>query len=1183
MKKILSSLLTVVMLVTMVAVFAPIETSAAYSTSVSTSSKYTSDEIKAIVNASYDYDFANASEMLDYELAMGYLDYSSSAGNKYTIYVNRYTGALYYVNNSTGEILTSNTYNVGKGGVSGYATSVKRMLTSQIDIAFYETSNSSVKQSYNSAQWAAEYAQISVSAIAGGLRVSYTLGDTSTRFLLPGQITAERFENDILKPMVNYYEDMVKDVLDKYDVEYDESELNFFDLEEYNRQPVYTNGCVTSKALVAYVQNIFSICSDAIGASNNDVKSLKTARDNVISFYTKYDLLNPVGASEIAMNRYLNEYIADGFKETFQNEQIAVYRFAGTSNTEMRRYSTILRLYCSDYTFAQMYDAEAEVFYVFDSSSKPVFRCSLEYTFNNDGSLDVRLPANSISFDETVYTLETITALPYFGAGDMSQYGYMFTPDGSGSILEFEDFYRQSTTLNLSIFGTDYCYSKITGQHREQITMPVYGIVSTTAATPETQALTGCGETQTTGYFAILEEGASLADLIVSMRGSEHSFGTMYAQFTPYPSDEYDLSTTISVGGSGSYYMVSESKYTGSYVIRYAMLSNYDEAGFTPDYNGMARYYREYLKEDGTLTALENVNENLPLYIEALGSMEKIEKFLTFPVTVDVPLTTFEDVEAMYDRLADAKNEFLAEADRYDALAEAEEDDMELRQSYFAVADQYRSLAEQVYNVTNVNFKLTGFANGGMYYTYPVRVKWERCLGGKNGFKGLLEASESKGFGVYPEFDFQYINNNTLFDGMGKFGNVSRMVDNRYASKQMYDSVTGEFETLYAMLITPNRLDHLYSKFLKKFTKYDVKGISVSTLGSDLNSNFDDDNPINRDQAQTYVEELLDRMSSEYSVMISKGNAYSIKYADHIVDMCTDSSQFTYSSYAIPFVGLVLHGYVNYAGSEMNYEGTPEYQLLHCIESGSALYYTLAFRNTEFLKDDEILNTYYGIDFGNWYFDLVEQYSKLNDAIGDLQTYEIVEHKTLIAERVLSDAESLANDELLKNEFLMLVEKEIVKAVSDAFDSMREDPANVGRGVKLVVDEESLIAQAVSVLNIDNDALLESDFDEKLVEIVAAYENKYVGTSDNSLEVSVSTLEYETQYNYVTDSFAFDKNYDKTDYTVDNHLVTMVTYRDAATGDEVVFILNYNIYAVEVNLDADTTYTLNEYGYVRID
>ena len=62
-----------------------------------------------------------------------------------------------------------------------------------------------------------------------------------------------------------------------------------------------------------------------------------------------------------------------------------------------------------------------------------------------------------------------------------------------------------------------------------------------------------------------------------------------------------------------------------------------------------------------------------------------------------------------------------------------------------------------------------------------------------------------------------------------------------------------------------------------------------------------------------------------------------------------------------------------------------------------------------------------------------------------------------------------------------------------------------------------------------------------------------------------------------------DKDYYYTDYTVDNDLVTMVTYTDPETGDAVSFILNYNIYAVTVALDADHVYTIEKYGYVKVN
>ena len=48
----------------------------------------------------------------------------------------------------------------------------------------------------------------------------------------------------------------------------------------------------------------------------------------------------------------------------------------------------------------------------------------------------------------------------------------------------------------------------------------------------------------------------------------------------------------------------------------------------------------------------------------------------------------------------------------------------------------------------------------------------------------------------------------------------------------------------------------------------------------------------------------------------------------------------------------------------------------------------------------------------------------------------------------------------------------------------------------------------------------------------------------------------------------------------------MVTYKDPATGHEVVFILNYNIYDVDLVVDVDgNTFelTLGEYGYAKIE
>ena len=263
-----------------------------------------------------------------------------------------------------------------------------------------------------------------------------------------------------------------------------------------------------------------------------------------------------------------------------------------------------------------------------------------------------------------------------------------------------------------------------------------------------------------------------------------------------------------------------------------------------------------------------------------------------------------------------------------------------------------------------------------MYFTYPTKVKWEKACGGKDGFNSLLASSKEKNFSVYPEFDFQYINNTAMFDGISNKNTVSSMVDNRYASKQAYNSVLVEYESIFAMVISPDSLDRLYTKFLKNYSKYNADGISVSTLGSDLNSNFDKDNPINREESSQYVRNLLDRISSDYKIMLDKGNIYTVKYAEHILDISTDSSHLRDSSYTIPFTGMVLHGYVNYAGAALNYSGSPQYDILRAIENGASLYYLLCYQNTNYMKDDEGLSKYYGVNYETWFEKIVEQYDE---------------------------------------------------------------------------------------------------------------------------------------------------------------------------------------------------------------
>ena len=1135
--------------------------------------------------------------MLKDELAKGYLDFATSKDGKYMIYVNRYTGFLYYCNQLTGEILTSNPVNPGylNGDKMAITTATDRSdVMSQISVTLFESANSTVSYTYNSVDWSSMYGQLKVSPIANGLRVNYTLGDTETRFLLPGLITAERFEELILVPMIEILEE-------KFAAAFPDNAFTFFDNEA--KYEAYSLGCINVAALQNYVADIRTHCR-AYKSSAISPEALKSVTDyysDLMSFVATYDLKNPA-AYQDEWSQDILEAMNKDFPITQDGTPIyAIKNDITTANKRQR--ANILKKNVPTYTFNMMFEDEKECGYEHETENKPVIRCSLEYTFNDDGTLSVRLPANSISFDESIYTLESITPLQFFGAGDMSKEGFIFFPDGSGTIVEYDDFYNVAENkiialaLKTSVFGQDYCYSSITGAHREQVTMPVYGMVSTANVNASTATKLGTGISESkTGFFAIIEEGESLANLAFYSGGNKHKFAAVYASYNPYPSDTYDLSETLSVGALGTYTMVSESRYTGSYVTRYAMLSD-DKIG-TPiagagnytntSYVGMATYYRNYLKNNGTLEAIELVNSELPLYIETLGAMTIDAKFLTFPIEKTIPLTSFDNVADMFNSFNDTEKYINGIINEYKELLVDETDELIIA-DYNQKIERYTELLAEAKDINNINFRLTGFSNGGMEYTYPVKLKWERACGGRSDFKDLIDtagdisASEETNFQIFPDFDFMYINNTATFDGIGQRKTVSRMIDNRYASKQVYNAVLQEYETFFTMVISSDVLDKLYSKFSKKYSKYDIDTISVSTLGSDLNSNFDDKNPINRDQSETNVIALLDRIANTdgYEVMIDTGNIYAVKYADHMLNVSIDSSHFRYSSYAIPFTGMVLHGYVSYAGSPLNYSGTVAYDVLRAIENGAAPYYILCYENTSHMKDDEFLNEYYGVDYVNWYDEIVLTYKELNAAIGDIQDYEIVDHQALIVERVINAKEAAQNLINIENELVEQLDAQTYEMLNKKFAELHAAADYTSR-VKVVFDKTALISQFATIVGMSADELSKNEsFIAKLDAVIAKYENEYKGHTDESLNVTVgiNSIDYVSKYDYYTSSQATDEEYDFTDYTLDNGKVVVVTYKK---GDSTVkFVLNYNIYSVNVRL-GDTVYTLDKYGYVKI-
>ena len=694
-------------------------------------------------------------------------------------------------------------------------------------------------------------------------------------------------------------------------------------------------------------------------------------RNKLSSFYTLKDK-----DDESLTERGVLEMVA---KFPITNEMAVYVCDPDIKARELRELENIIKTYCPLYTYEELdYDHDLTK-YTGADAAPPRFRLSLEYTLNDDG-LAVRLPANGIEFDESAYQFKNVSVLPFFGAGSNKYEGYSVIPDGSGALIRFQDFAGQSVNLSGQLYGADYAYHEISGQHAESMRMPYYGVVTTYPGTPggAAAAPTSGDEaaeaeetTYNNGFLAVITEGDSLASLMAVCGGSLHPYNTVYAMFTPRPSDEYNLADSISVSGSATWTVTSKRKYTDSYRIQYFFLKDENVAkangtdGYKAEWTGMATAYRDYMTARGDLTKMTaaDVKADVPLFIETFGSIKTTERILSFPVEVDTPLTTFEDIETIYTELAEK-------------------------------------------GISNINFKLTGYANGGMNPTVPYRLKWTRVVGGKKGFNDLVDFAKANDFTVYPDFDFVYIRNQELFDGISLKWHAVRTIDDRYTTRRAYDAATQSFDRSFAIAISPAYFGRLYDKFGPTYLSYGNDAISVSTLGTDLNSDFDEDEPYHREDNKEFTLDLLERISNDIPhVMIEEGNAFAVKYADVILNASLTSSTYVKASESIPFLGMVYHGSKVFAGTPINMEGDINEGILHAIENGAAMYFMLSYQNTSDLKEDFRLSKYYSVSYEIWKDDVERYYSTLNNAIKDLQTSYIVDHEFLDAERVPDEDE----------------------------------------------------------------------------------------------------------------------------------------------------------------------------------
>lgn len=562
------------------------------------------------------------------------------------------------------------------------------------------------------------------------------------------------------------------------------------------------------------------------------------------------------------------------------------------------------------------------------------FEIPLEYRLDGD-AVDVSIPLSEVK-ENGGGSIFRIQMLRYFGAAGTEEEGYMLVPNGSGSLINFNNGKTGTSPYSEYVYGLDPLSAEYTVRENTTDTkLALYGIFRKDSA-----------------VFATIEDGASYALLSAYVSGKVNEYNFVYPTFVVRGNDKLSMFGTT--GNEADIPIVETNHYDANLTVKYTMLTEENA-----DYSSAANYYRDRLVREGKLTAEETTGDDLKFYYDVLGGVGMTKFFLGTQYQGMYAMTTFEEAEDIY-------------TDLYDS-----------------------GITKQV-----MNFQ--GWMNRGYYHDVANKIRIPHALGGKSDLEALSSRMAADGNTFYADVAFQKV---TFISRRYSYGNeTSRYYGAGYVAEfglvnpaTLRQTSGLGYEENHYYLISPKFLHRYTDAFVKKIGKYDIGGISLRDLGNELHSDKKRTHIIDREAALDVVTAALgDMKDTGKSILLNAGNDYAFGYADDMINVPLSSNDYYIIDETVPFYEMLIHGYIDYAGSVINLSDTYEKSdiVLNLVENGAAPHFMFSWENSSDIKTTA-LNRFYSTSYENWKDDAVAIYNEVNGALKYVTGAAMIKHETL--------------------------------------------------------------------------------------------------------------------------------------------------------------------------------------------
>ena len=535
-----------------------------------------------------------------------------------------------------------------------------------------------------------------------------------------------------------------------------------------------------------------------------------------------------------------------------------------------------------------------------------------------------------------------IDLLPYFGAGTKDDTGYLFVPDGSGALINYNNGKHYNQSYSEMVYGKNPTVETTEQETvKETIALPVFG-----------------AKTNDSAFFGVIVAGEGCSKISAATGMTDSTYNHVYPSAVLMEYNRMYKKGDSTAHFSSYTIDYSKNLMDGSnYAVRYFFLE-----GEKANYVGMSELYRDYLIKNNKLKDSPLADKKYTV-LDLVGAVSIKKYVMGIKRPVVTPMTTYNDVCEIVKEL-------------------------------------------KAQGIENLVINYIGALNSGLNNKIYNTVSPESSLGSKKEFKAMIEYLEKEGVLLFLESNpvDLYENGNGFTengDSTKTFFNHYAF-QYKYELDKNVRIETSRWHLLRPQLLPG--VTEGFSKSAASWNVKNVALARMGETLYSYYCN--DQHYISRNNTLKIWDEAfkLADENAQY-LMLHGGNVYGAPYADVVTDVADTHSNFDMQDDAVPFYQLTFQDNTLLTGDGINTTVDYEYAFLKSLETGTSLKYNLIKGDVSQLVGTDY-NTMVSYSYDYWKNTVVEESLAMQKAVAQFAGKQIVNHEILAKDVTLTEYEN---------------------------------------------------------------------------------------------------------------------------------------------------------------------------------